>query len=722
MKHNPLFLVVVLCILSTTSLAEWHYYYFDQKQLLTLDTAWVAVFSQSEDFLNQNSSSSGSLLNSLDSNNVEHLSVAGWYLLPTSSTSKTDSGIQTMVRALIADTSVEFSSPVFIGLDGGPVIVTPHILMRFHDGITAEQAERILQNENVGTIIDRNWGNMNGAYRIQSKATNGIDVLAAANKLAEREEVKFAEPDMVFSGRTTLFPNDPGFPYCWGLHNTGQFGPRPDVDMDAPEAWDITTGDPSIIVVIIDTGVEQTHPDINQVPGTDTTSDISNGGGPVNVCDNHGTAVAGCVSATMNNSLGTVGIAPGCKSASARTFISTLNCSGNWTAQGSWTVNTLAWAESIGARVTNNSNFYGFTSSAIANKYSDTRNAGMVHFASAGNNNSDVITYPSSLPSVNAIAALQMDGELASFSNNGPGLAFSAPGLSIYTTDRTGSAGWVSGDYVFASGTSFASPYSAGVAALYLSLFPSATAFEVETALYASCDDFGDSGYDLEFGWGSVNAVKALTWEATCGTVESNLAEPVIVDKSRYLALRPGNTGLEMALRVVFSNLVGFESFNGQYQWVGPPELFQDGAAPEPVFYASALQCTPHYRVWDDIDLLHVYGTAIVPDSMYETQVIAKGCNTNTSLNYSTSLEIKTGKWGDIIPPYATPELPQPNIDDVLGLVGKWLGQVNPSKVLGQLQPSLPNPNQDISIDDVLIDVGAWLSSPYPFEGPSHCP
>ena len=212
----------------------------------------------------------------------------------------------------------------------------------------------------------------------------------------------------------------------------------------------------------------------------------------------------------INNSLGTVGIAPGCRSASARTFISSLACDGSWSSSSSWTVNSLAWAQSIGARVSNNSNIYGFQSSAIAQKYASTRAAGIVHFACAGNSSSSTIAYPASLPDVNAVAALDRNGNLASFSNFGTGLDFSAPGAAIYTTDRTGSAGWVSDDYVTADGTSFASPYAAGVAALILSVNPSLNATNVEQIMQQSSVDRGAAGYDTTYGWGFVNAYNAV--------------------------------------------------------------------------------------------------------------------------------------------------------------------------------------------------------------------
>ncbi|MCH7591151.1 MAG: S8 family serine peptidase, partial [Planctomycetes bacterium] len=489
--------------------AQWHYTYFKEKVPLTLDVERVAVLQSDT---TSERGPNGIAAGGIDAADVTPSPIPGWYLVGTADGKKTPGDVEQAVRDLAAQDVNDFVSPVFVDASGSPLIVTPHILVGFDRTIDAARAEEILRESKAGVVVDRDWANMKRAYRVKSTSRNGFDVLAAANRLTARPEVVFAEPDMIITGRHSLFPNDPGFGNCWGLHNTGQFGGIPDMDMDAPEAWDLTTGDPSIIVVIIDTGVQQDHPDINQMTGTDTTSDASTDGGPVNACDNHGTAVAGCVSATINNNLGTVGVAPDCLAASARSFISTLDCSGTWNAQWSWTVDTLAWAESVGAKVTNNSNIYSYgnPSAAITQKYEDTRNGGMVHFASAHNDGIAQISFPANLPTVNAVAALDPDGTLTSFSNWGDGLAFSAPGISVYTTDRTGSAGWTPGDYVFAQGTSFASPYTAGVAALMLSSDPTLTPDEVEQFMQQSAVDLGDPGYDTTYGWGFVNAEQAV--------------------------------------------------------------------------------------------------------------------------------------------------------------------------------------------------------------------
>jgi hypothetical protein len=135
----------------------------------------------------------------------------------------------------------------------------------------------------------------------------------------------------------------------------------------------------------LDCGIQQDHPDINQIPGRDFTSDAPSNpnGGPFNVYDNHGTAVAGCISEQMNV-YGTVGIAPGVKVASARCVMTQAN--GNWAASYSWFADALYWGSSIGARVSNNSNFFFGTSNAVESAYASTRASGMLHFACAGNN------------------------------------------------------------------------------------------------------------------------------------------------------------------------------------------------------------------------------------------------------------------------------------------------------------------------------------------------
>jgi subtilisin family serine protease len=177
----------------------------------------------------------------------------------------------------------------------------------------------------------------------------------------------------------------------------------------------------------------------------------------------------------------------------------------------SWTVDALSWAQLSGARVSNWS-FSMSSDDAVKDMLVETRNHGMVHFSSSGNSFPVPIAFPANFHAVHAIGS---DGQKASGSQTGGTLAFAAPGVSIQTTDRLGVDGYnpalsPNGDYSIASGTSFASPYAAGVAALVLSIQPSLSAHDVWVALVASARELGTPGWDSSFGHGLLNARGAL--------------------------------------------------------------------------------------------------------------------------------------------------------------------------------------------------------------------
>ncbi|MFH1680535.1 MAG: FG-GAP-like repeat-containing protein [Candidatus Eisenbacteria bacterium] len=448
-----------------------------------------------------------------------------WRIVEFASPGKNALEMKERIDAVAASPGVAFVSPVFKGPLFGWLTVTPDILARVKPDRRGADIDAVARSLSADLAVPAEpFGGMQGAFRVRPNTKNGFDVLDLANRLAKDPRLSWAEPDLLVTGRSEYIPNDPGFPNLWGIRNTGQFGGVPDMDMDGDEAWDLTTGSASIRILILDTGVQQNHPDLNQLPGRDFTGQPT-GGGPGNECDNHGTAVAGCVTAIIDNSIGTVGIAPGCKVLSARIGVATVPCDGTWLGQVSWTVDALDWAEDQGVRVTNNSNSYGGPSSALNDKYASTRAAGMVHFASAGNDGVEGLGYPSSLPTVLSIAALEPDGTKASFSNYGSGLAFSAPGTDVYTTDRVASAGYSSGDYAFVDGTSFSSPYAAGVAALLLSSDPTLPADAVEDILSYTCMDLGSPGFDNTHGWGFVNAKNALLFSGWRDAATGPLAE-----------------------------------------------------------------------------------------------------------------------------------------------------------------------------------------------------
>jgi hypothetical protein len=435
--------------------------------------------------------------------------------------------IHAVISSVLAsgDPSIEFVSPVFRDINGDPVVLTSRLLIGFRPNLSLAERSRLL-----AAVPEGAWPEITALPQPhdelwQIKTRDGFVMLVRANALAQTPGVAYAEPDMMVTWHAGLLPSDPGFSDSWGLRNFGQSGGLVGFDLKATSAWDTTVGSASMIVLVLDDGVQQNHPDINQIAGKDFTSDAAKNptGGPVGTNDNHGTAVAGCISERMNNGLGTTGIAPGVKIASAR-FATNGQPDGSFTTFDSWIVNALNWGLSIGARVSNNSNGTNVPSSAVESAYNSTRANGMTHFASAGNNGTSSVTFPASIAAVNAVGAATRFGSRASFSQYGPGLKFMAPGQAILTTDRTGQAGFVSTDYVIINGTSLASPYAAGVAALIISQQPGITPDQVEAMMTSTCTDMGPVGYDTGFGYGMINAFAAVTAPVPGPPPSANLA------------------------------------------------------------------------------------------------------------------------------------------------------------------------------------------------------
>lgn len=499
------------------------YYYRGEPRALKVDPDRVALRMKVPGGERDNQLAVASARVAYGADNVVAGPLPGWAVLDAKalmaeqSLSKQKTGAS-RVEALIdsvlkkGDPNVDFVSPVFLDDRGGTILLTDRILIGFNPDTPKHKREELRASVLEGISIEKVKFPQPNDERWIVTARSGLTVLTRANALARTPGVAYAEPDMIVAGYTQFVPNDPGFIESWGLRNTGQSGGQSGFDLAATTAWDITIGSPSVIVLVMDSGVQQNHPDINQVTGRDFTTDAASNpnGGPVGIYDNHGTAVAGCISERINNSIGTTGIAPGAKVASAR-IGTNYQPNGQFMASLTWFADALYWGQSIGARVSNNSNSWSMPSSAVESAYRSTRNAGMVHFASAGNNGTSEIAYPSSIPEVNSVAAANRYGQRAYFSQFGNGLAFTAPGEDILTTDRTGSLGYNnSGDYISISGTSFASPYAAGVAALVISRNPTWEAVQVEDSLKSTSTDIGATGYDTDYGYGLLNASHAV--------------------------------------------------------------------------------------------------------------------------------------------------------------------------------------------------------------------
>jgi hypothetical protein len=367
--------------------------------------------------------------------------------------------------------------------------------------------------------------------------SNGMNALQVANLLFETGQCEFAEPDflLLLKRHST---NDTFLSFQWSLNNTGssqQFNGTPGADMRVFSAWTISTGSPGIKVAILDEGVDLNHPDLlaNMLPGFDATG-LNSAGGPSGN-DAHGTACAGIVAAVGNNNLGVAGIAYNSKIVPIRIAYSS---GSNWVTQSSWIANSINWAwNDAGSDVLSNSWGGGSVSSlintAINNSISQGRGGlGAPVLFSAGNSNG-AVAYPATNPDVIAVAATSMcdqrkspsscDGETFWGSNFGTNLDISAPGVKIYTTDISGSAGYNSGNYAPTfNGTSSACPNAAGVMALILSVNPSLSNIQARQIIESTCDKVGGVTYNTnvsgqpngswsnELGHGRVNAFAAV--------------------------------------------------------------------------------------------------------------------------------------------------------------------------------------------------------------------
>ena len=305
-------------------------------------------------------------------------------------------------------------------------------------------------------------------------------------RLEKSSEVKYVEPTVLF--RASHIPND----VHWDL----QWGP---VFVHAPDAWDITTGDTSIAVAVVDQGVQYTHPDLDghfgTLKGYDFVDDDSDPA-PVSEVEDHGTHVAGIIAAEMDNYIGIAGMAQ------VRLYsLRVLNDSGVGSVDD--ISDAIIWAANHGVRVINMSLGAPIGHYLLEEACQYAVDSNVVLFAAAGNAAADSVDFPARYETVVAVGAIDPDSSVASYSNHGPELELSAPGTNIYSTLPFNSYGYM-------SGTSMATPLVSGVAALVLSRSPRLTNQAVRDILASTAMDFGPSGRDFYYGYGVVDAYAAV--------------------------------------------------------------------------------------------------------------------------------------------------------------------------------------------------------------------
>lgn len=376
------------------------------------------------------------------------------------------------------------------------------------------------------------------------------DVQTLADKLSALPEVEYAEPDAIM--QHTVIPNDPRYSDQWHYTapGSGHYG------INAPAAWDITTGSASVVVAVIDTGITN-HVDLSgrTVAGYDFISDawMANDGDSrdnnpsdpgdwvsAGACGSgvpsqnqnsswHGTHTAGTIGAASNNNLGVAGV-------NWHAMIQPVRVLGRCGGTTSDIADGMSWAAGLlvpdaptnvtPAKVLNLSlGGTGVCGATYQNVINAIIGAGATVVVSAGNSNANAVGFrPANCDGVITVAATNRNGSRASYSNFGSTVEISAPGgetnvsnsNGVLSTLNTGMQGPVADTYVYYQGTSMAAPHVAGVASLLYSLNPAITPAQVLSIMQSTVTAFpgGSTCNTSNCGSGIVNAgaaVAALT-------------------------------------------------------------------------------------------------------------------------------------------------------------------------------------------------------------------
>jgi thermitase len=329
---------------------------------------------------------------------------------------------------------------------------------------------------------------------------DSVQFSAVARKVAG---VRYAQGNTTYHALGTA--NDPLFSQQWGLPDIG-----------APKAWDSSEGS-GVAIAIIDTGIDSTHQDLaanvvlyrNYVtPGASAADD-----------EGHGTHVAGIAGAVRNNSLFGAGTAPKVKLYAFKVLDS--SGSGSDSAIASAIRDAVDFTPCRILSMSLGGPAGGSGDVVLQDAITYAQSKGAIVIAAAGNDGSTALSYPAAMPGVIGVGAVDSADVLASFSNRGPSDEdIVAPGVGILSTTRgNASASW--------SGTSMATPFVSGAAALVWSAHPELSATQVTNLLLSTAQDLGSAGVDSLYGHGLVRpdlaiAAAGVTGDTTPPTTTSN--------------------------------------------------------------------------------------------------------------------------------------------------------------------------------------------------------
>lgn len=358
-----------------------------------------------------------------------------------------------------------------------PEPLAPRLIVKFKDAAPENKKDALIKKI---TLRKQELLRQRNTITLEVSENNKEEKL---KELQSDPLVEYAEQDFIAEKVST--PNDPQFSSQWGL-----------TKIQADRAWDTQKGSATVDIAILDSGIDGNHPDVGPKVSERVNFTI-NGSGDV---DGHGTHVAGIASALTDNTVGIAGTIPTARLMSVKVL------GDNGSGYYSWIANGITWAADNGAEVINMSLGGTSSSKTLQNAVQYAFDRGVVIVAAAGNNGSTSAFYPAYYDPVIAVGATTTSDGKASFSNYGSWVDVAAPGSSILSTYK--------GGYANLSGTSMASPFVAGVAALIKSRNPGWSNTLVRSKLESSSDSVPGNYWRF----GRINACRAVDCVAGSAT------------------------------------------------------------------------------------------------------------------------------------------------------------------------------------------------------------
>jgi len=395
------------------------------------------------------------------------------------------------------------------GFSGRAKCASDQIVVKFRKGVSEERIGSINGRHAASVLYTSPFA---GVKRI--KVPHGKTAERMVELYGREPEVAYAEPD--YYAYALFVPNDPLYSYQWHFND-------PLAGINIEPVWDITAGDPNVIVAVLDTGVAyETYKNFEQAPDLADTNfvpghDFVNNDPNANDDDGHGTHVTGTLAQSTDNSLGTAGAAFNCSIMPVKVL------SKRGVGDYIDIADGIYFAANNGADIINMSLGGAGDSVTLRNAVAYAYNQGVTIICAAGNEyeQGNPPSYPAAYDDYCiAVGATTLGGVRAYYSNTGSYLDLAAPGGDIYE-DLNGD-GYGDGvlqqtfglnpkdwGYWFYQGTSMAAPHVSGVAALLVSMGvtgPDA----VREALQNTAIDLGPAGWDQQYGWGLLDAYAAL--------------------------------------------------------------------------------------------------------------------------------------------------------------------------------------------------------------------